>query len=227
MINFHTNIVVFFTGPAVFFDVTSLHRDRCMSNDHRVLSNKEMWDIPRHLLAGKHLKNYTGSLLDLKLNRDTIVYFHFHVEYKIFRDLKSSNLIFESAISSRRQIDISDSTFFRSSGWSLQLCRCIDCYDVCLFSHHDSTYVHKKISSDKAGTSQLCSFGLCINAQRRIIQLVDISRNRLLGTFIDVNISDDDVIAFGVYNPNRLDVTVTLESGGDIRKMPSGILDVA
>lgn len=196
-------------------DLARLHVQNDITEDGRTLKNqKGRKSSGRNVAAA--FKTYRGTIATRPLGKVGQYYFEVQVYIFIKRMLRQ-DLIFEVGISRKPEIDKNYTVDCHPHAWVVCARRCPICRTVCLQAWHDGQRLyHRRIATAAApGTTVNATYGFLLDARNKQWLIMDAVNRKYLYRFRNVDVSKSLWPVFGAYNPDLVNVTLTLQEGKD------------
>lgn len=213
-------VYVYLLGPKFKYDVDTVHQYREVVENGTVLRNFTSAQRRANQPGGRRLKKYRGVVGTRIFHSPGKYYFELRMVYNIVRPLDNINFVFEIGISRRSGIDHNYYVYDQPFSWSFCGQYCDDHKQVCVWCrHHGYNLAHAPLSSNDTGTTLDRVFGFLLNTDRGKFGVIDVSRDRPLFTFQDVDFSAGLWPVFGCHWPSKVKLEMTLKSGQQIENI--------
>ncbi|XP_063399262.1 uncharacterized protein LOC134683887 [Mytilus trossulus] len=153
------------------FSRTYLHKNLFISADNTIISNVHIIDTTHS--ADAQLQNYKGTISDMCVGNNELMYYEVNYTYTIVNKLSANNLVLEVGLAERSKVD----RYFyvgtsNVSGWSFHLARGSVVDNVYLYSQDtDYNRVLESISNNIVGTKVHGKFMFFVNRRRNEFSL--------------------------------------------------------
>lgn len=190
------------------FSRTYLYKNLFISADNTIISNVHIIDTSHS--ADAQLQNYRGTISDMCVGDNELMYYEVNYTYTIVDKLSANILVLEVGLAERSKAD----RFFyvgnsNVSGWSFYLARGSVVDHVFLYSQNtDYTRVLESISNNIVGTKAHGKFMLFINRRRNEFSLKE--DESIFHVFKNVTSNVKLCPVFAVYSSSRVNVKLQL-----------------
>ncbi|XP_048246857.1 uncharacterized protein LOC125377442 [Haliotis rufescens] len=165
------------------------------------------------------LKKYKGTCSTAPLPRAGCPqYWEMVNRVSLDKPLTGGDLILEVGICGEEQRDVHHCINPQPSSYSLDVSRCPTHGGICRWTWKEGKYVLclPDTLPNTAGASHTLHYGVVYDDARKKIVFIDVKENKVMSTLDNVDSSQPLWPMFGVYNPSRLTVSMTLVVGSDI-----------
>ncbi|XP_033760050.1 uncharacterized protein LOC117342149 [Pecten maximus] len=203
--------------PSFYMDPATLHTIRYLSQDNLTLFNGGQGSTG--LLKGTNRnRSYEGVQGSRVITNTQIIYFETEIYYRIKRDLSSTNLVFEVAFATETAIGKSHYVGRQMEAWSVNAHNNGSTKGVALFfkSNRGSILHSERLSDATSGAERNLILRFIINRVDRTIDVFYINTIKKVFTFRDVDGDQDLWPVFGVYQANKINGRIRLNSRRDI-----------
>ncbi|XP_052065509.1 uncharacterized protein LOC127705230 [Mytilus californianus] len=193
------------------FSRTALYKYWFISADNTIISNVHI--IETSSSADAQLQNYMGTISDICVGDNELIFFEVDYTYTIVKSLTADILVLEIGLAERSKVDRNYSVALKNvGGWSFFVAKTINSDKVNLYSHHDgsSRQTLKSISDFTAGTKVQGKFELFINRRKNEFLLRQDDSILVFHVLTNVISSEKLCPVFGVYNYQWVHVKLQL-----------------
>ncbi|XP_069103724.1 E3 ubiquitin-protein ligase TRIM45-like [Argopecten irradians] len=210
--------------PDIAFDSSRCNSQNAVSKDNQRFTNQK--GRRSSGTGGRAFVNYRGTISTRPLGKTGHQYFEVQVYMFIRRQLRQE-LMFEIGLSKKAHIDKHYTIDCHPHAWVICARRCSICDAICLFAwHNKSKLFHTPLTDSKSpGTTFRGVYGFLLDTEDRYFYLIDAKSKRCMFRFRNVDTTKSLWPTFAIYNPDMVDVTMTLRSGNDIRREPDVPID--
>ena len=143
-------------------------------------------------------------------------YYELNIRYKIRSQLEKSNLVFEVGIARRNEMDRKHVVDGQPHAWSMICSQHIDCDAICLhIARGGKCLFHETLSKNDIGSTMEKTFGFFLDADNGLWRIYDAAKNKAICQMDDVDCSEALVPVVSGYNPNQVEVSMTLCSADE------------
>ncbi|WAR27917.1 TRI56-like protein [Mya arenaria] len=208
-------------GPHFTYDRDTVHQYREISESDVILRNYSTVQKSQGMVpGGRRLKKYRGVLGNRAFHAPGKFYFEVRIMYNIVRPLDNINFVFEVGVSRRGDVDHNYYIYDQPNAWSFCGQHCDDHKQVCAWCrHHGYNLAHMPLSLNTAGTVLDRKFGFLLDSDRRQLTVFDVTRNRKVHSFTDVDFSSGLWPVFGCHWPSKVKLEMILRTGKDIESI--------
>ncbi|OWF43604.1 Tripartite motif-containing protein 45 [Mizuhopecten yessoensis] len=212
--------------PNIDFDSSRCNLQNTVSKNNQRLTNKKSCG-PSSRVADHAFVNYRGTISTRPLGKTGQHYFEVQIHLFIKRQLRQE-LMFEIGLSRKAHIDKHYTVDCHPDAWVFCARRCSICESICLQAwHNNSKLFHTPMTDGKSpGTTFKAIYGFLLDTERQQWFLIDAKSRKCIFRFRNVDTSKPLWPAFAIYNPDLVDVTMTLRSGNGITGEPDVPIDV-
>ncbi|XP_052782985.1 uncharacterized protein LOC128219211 [Mya arenaria] len=207
--------------PHFTYDRDTVHQYREISESDFILRNYSTVQKSQGMVpGGRRLKKYRGVLGNRAFHAPGKFYFEVRIMYNIVRPLDNINFVFEVGVSRRGDVDHNYYIYDQPNAWSFCGQHCDDHKQVCAWCrHHGFNLAHMPLSLNTAGTTLDRKFGFLLDSDRRQLTVFDVTRNRKVHSFTDVDFSSGLWPVFGCHWPSKVKLEMILRTGKDIESI--------
>ncbi|XP_048246715.1 uncharacterized protein LOC125377429 isoform X2 [Haliotis rufescens] len=198
------------------YDKDRVNLDKAHINTEGDLVNRKSDTRP----AGEgRLKKYHGTCSTAPLHRPGCPqYWEMKSRVSLDKPLTEGHLILEVGVCRGEQMDMSHCISALPSSHTMAVSLCPTHGGICRKTWKEGKHVLclPDTLTDTAETSHTLHYGVVYDDARKKIVFIDVKENKVISTFDNVYSSQPLWPMFGVYNPRRLTVSMTLVVGSDI-----------
>ncbi|XP_048247294.1 uncharacterized protein LOC124127944 isoform X3 [Haliotis rufescens] len=198
------------------YDKDRVNLDYVHINTEGDLINRKSGKRP----AGKgRLKKYLGSSSTAPLPRAGCPqYWEMVNRVSLDKPLTGNRLILEVGVCREEQRDVHHCIDQQTSSCCMQVAQCTTHGGICMRTWKEGKYVLclPDTLPNTAGSSHTLHYGVVYDDARKKIVFIDVKENKVMSRLDNVDSSQPLWPMFGVYNPSRLTVSMTLVVGSDI-----------
>lgn len=203
-------------------DHLAIHpQNELLENLKTITNQKSRHRLPRNL--SKAFQNFRGTIANRSMGRTGQYYFEVNVSFFITRSLRQ-DLIFQIGLC--RKPDVDKHYTIDNHQFSYVVCarKCHICGTICLQGWSSGQrFYHTPITENSPpGTAFKTTYGFLLNTRHREWVVVDAKNRKFILRFKNIDMTKPLWPAFGLYNPDLVNSSLTLRSGKDI----STILEV-
>ena len=125
--------------------------------------------------------------------------------------LEKSNLVFEVGMVRQNEIDRKHVVDGQAHAWSMICSQHVDCDGICLhIARGGKCLFHENLSKNDVGCTMERTFGFFLDTTANSWKIFDAGRNKQICQMSDVDYTEGLVPVLSGYNPNQVEVTMTL-----------------
>lgn len=200
------------------FSRTALYKYWFISADNTIISNVQT--IATSSSADAQLQNYMGTIADICVGDNELIYYEVNYTYTIVKALIDKNFILEVGLAERAKVDRFHYVGTKHvSGWSFLLHKSLNNNKVFLYSEDAGSWdVFESFGNNTIGTTVHGKFKLFINRRRKEFSLRH--DDSIFHVFKNVTSSEKLCPVFGVYNPHIVHVKLQLMNPRNFTRYP-------
>ncbi|XP_048745578.1 E3 ubiquitin-protein ligase TRIM33-like isoform X2 [Ostrea edulis] len=207
--------------PEFTFDVLTIHNEREVSLDGKVLRNRKTGKPSSSVTAEKQLQNYKGIIGNFAFKELGKYYYEVDVSFTIYQPLEQTWLVYELGICRKDIIDTHHTVERHDHARSCYVARYPEDGKLAHeFWHNRDLLTYVPLSDNAAGITVELTYGLLIDTRRRKWTVADVVKQKKLHTFTGIDFTDALYPVFGTYNPDLVSVEMTLRTGSEISAFP-------
>ncbi|VDI05352.1 Hypothetical predicted protein [Mytilus galloprovincialis] len=195
-----------------------LYKNVFISADNTIISNVQTIDTSSS--AEAQLQNYRGTISDLCVGKNELIYYEVYYTYTIVKALTTTSLVLEVGLADRLKVDryyyVGSNNV---SGWSFHVARNADDNSIYVYTEDP---VHLKLlgpfSTNTVGKKVHGKFKLSINRRRNEFSLRQ--NDSIFHVFKNVTSGGKLCPVFGVYNSNQIHVKLQLMNPRNFTNFP-------
>ncbi|CAC5409731.1 unnamed protein product [Mytilus coruscus] len=201
----------------MLFSRTASYKNVFISADNTILSN--VHTIETSSSANAQLQNYKGTIADICVGNNELIYYEVNYTYTIGNTSPSNYLVLEVGLAERTKVDRYYYVGSKNvSGWSFHLAKSSH-NNVYLYSQYvDSNHVWESFSNDTIGTKVHGKFKLFIDRLRNEFSLRQ--GDSIFHVFKNVTSSGKLCPVFAVFNPQIVLVKLQLMNPRNFTRFP-------
>lgn len=187
-----------------------------MTEDGKTLNNQKSRRPPSRDMS-QSFQNYRGTMATKPLGKTNQYYFECAVHIFVKRQLRQ-DLIFEIALARKSEIDVNYTLDNHALAWTFCARRCNICRTICLqcWNNGQRLFHTPATEGSPPGTTIKTTYGFLLDTQNNQWIILDAKNRKFIFRFRNVDCSRPLWPTFGVYNPDLVNVTLTLRSGREI-----------
>ncbi|XP_061194588.1 E3 ubiquitin-protein ligase TRIM33-like isoform X1 [Saccostrea echinata] len=207
--------------PEFTFDVLTIHNEREVSLDGKVLRNRKTGKPSSCGTAEKQLQNYKGIIGNFAFKDPGKYYYEVDVSFTIYQPLEQTWLVYELGICRKDIIDTHHTVERHEHARSCYVARYPEDGKLAHeFWHNRDLLTYVPLSDNAAGITVELTYGLLIDTKRRKWTVADVGKQKKLHTFTGIDFTEALLPVFGTYNPDLVSVEMTLRTGSEISAFP-------
>ena len=185
------------------------HRDVTVTPDGKTFINTPSGTLTESVKD--RLRKFKGTYGIRPFETPGVYFYEVNVRYKVKNQLEKSNLVFELGIAHKSEIDQKVVVDGQPHAWSMVCSQHVDCDALCLHvARHGKCLYHETLSKNTIGCTMEKTFGFLLDAPNRLLKIFDSTKNKMVVKIEDVEFSDELVPVMSGYNPNQVEVTMTI-----------------
>ncbi|CAC5409728.1 unnamed protein product [Mytilus coruscus] len=190
------------------FSRTELYKKWFISADNTIISNVNTIETSNS--ADAQLQNYRGTISNICVGNNELIYYEVNFSYTIVKELSKNNLVLEVGLAENSKVDRHHYVGNKNiSGWSFHLARQKETDTVNLFFQYDNIYrVYESFSYVTVGTKVDGKFKMFINRRRNEFSLRQ--DDSVFHVFMNLTSTEKLCPVFAVYNSDRVHVKLQL-----------------
>ncbi|XP_021368359.1 uncharacterized protein LOC110459999 isoform X2 [Mizuhopecten yessoensis] len=228
------------TRATFHLDETTLHKSRLLSKDRKNLFNRKQTRLqpedehderkPNHATVRSRrehkLQRYQGVKSSSQIILPEDVYFEVDISYQFDHNLANDVTIFEIGFAHDSVVDSSDTVANDKHSCSIAAHACSNDGTVRLgFRGNGKLISSQTIQAGTSGSCHVMTLGLNADTQNQSVIVLDKSRDMVsLFKFTNQDFRAGIWPVFGVFNPQKVDVVLSLKSGTDVTYIPFHLL---
>ncbi|XP_060082552.1 E3 ubiquitin-protein ligase TRIM71-like [Ylistrum balloti] len=207
--------------PDICFDSSKCHPQNAISKSEQKMTNQK----ERKLLSGvgnRAFVSYRGTISTRPLGKTGHQYFEVEIYLFIKRQLRQE-LMFEIGLSRKSHIDKHYTIDCHPYAWVICARRCSICESICFQAwHNNSKLFHTSLTNGKSpGTTFRGIYGFLLDTEQQQLFVIDAKLKKCIYRFRNVDTSKALWPTFAIYNPDLVNITMTLRSGNSITGEPN------
>ncbi|XP_022289242.2 uncharacterized protein LOC111101170 isoform X2 [Crassostrea virginica] len=207
--------------PEFTFDVLTIHNEREVSLDGKILRNRKTGKPSSSVTAEKQFQNYKGIVGNFAFKDHGKYYYEVDVSFTIYQPLEQTWLVYELGICRKDIIDAHHTVERHEHARSCYVARYPEDGKLAHeFWHNRDLLTYVPLSDNAAGITVELTYGLLVDTRRRKWTIADVTRQKKLHTFTGIDFTEALYPVFGTYNPDLVSVEMTLRTGSEISAFP-------
>lgn len=208
-------------GPDFTFDVLTIHNEREVSLDGKILRNRKTGKPSSSGTAEKQFQNYKGIVGNFPFKELGKYYYEVDVSFTIYQPLEQTWLVYELGICRKDIIDTHHTVERHEHARSCYVARYPEDGKLAHeFWHNRDLLTYVPLSDNTAGITVDLTYGLLVDTRRRKWTIADVGKQKKLHTFTGIDFTEALYPVFGTYNPDLVSVEMTLRTGSEISAFP-------
>ncbi|CAC5418679.1 unnamed protein product [Mytilus coruscus] len=202
------------TRPDFTLERKKAHRDVTVTPDGKTFVNSPSGTLMESIKDRLH--KFKGTYGNTVFTSPGKFYYEVNIRYKIRSQLEKSNLVFELGLARRNEMDKKHVVDGQPHAWSMICSQHVDCDAICLhIARGGKCLFHETLSKNAIGCTMDKTFGFLLDATSGVWRIFDASKNKSICQMDDVDCSEPLVPVVSGYNPNQVEVTMTLCTGDE------------
>ncbi|XP_052094939.1 tripartite motif-containing protein 45-like [Mytilus californianus] len=202
------------TRPDFTLERKKAHRDVTVTPDGKTFVNSPSGTLMES--TKDRLHKFKGTYGNTLFTSPGKFYYEVNIRYKIRSQLEKSNLVFELGLARRNEMDKKHVVDGQPHAWSMICSQHVDCDAICLhIARGGKCLFHETLSKNAIGCTMDKTFGFLLDATSGVWRIFDASKNKSICQMDDVDCSEPLVPVVSGYNPNQVEVTMTLCTGDE------------
>lgn len=209
-------------GPDFSFDVLTVHDEREVSIDGKILRNRKTGNPNSSSVSSpKQLKQYKGIIGNYSFQQEGKFYYEVDVTFNIIQPLEQTWLVFELGLCRKDEIDKHHTVERHEFARSFYVARYPEDGKLAQeFWHNRDLKALVPLCDNSPGLTVDVTYGVYINTSTRKVTVADVKREKKLHTFTDVDFSKPMWPVFGTYNSDLVNVILRLRTGASLAQFP-------
>lgn len=193
-----------------------VHEEREVTDDKLTLTNHQPKKNPDDSENEECFFLYKGTIGTYSFKENDRYYFEVGVKYDVHQPLEQTWMVFEIGLCRLDDIDCYHSVERHPNARSFYVARFPDDGKLAQeFWHNRQLLECISLSNNKPGTKVDIVYGNLIDTKKKTWTVVNCSKGKALYTFKDIDFSVPLFPVFGTYNPELVNVELTLKTGKD------------